>query len=75
MRERAKQLKYIISLMYTRFLCGKRLHSAFSNPKYLMRNENRYNLRTNLIVLKKKDKQEKEVEIPLETKKIELSIS
>ena len=35
----------------------------------------RSNLRINLIVLKKKDKQEKEVEIPLETKKIELSLS
>lgn len=53
----------------------KNLQSAFSNPKYLMRNENRSNLRINLIVLKKKDKQEKEVEIPLETKKIELSLS
>lgn len=31
-------------------------------------------MRINLIVLKKKDKQE-EVEIPLETKKIELSLS
>lgn len=40
-----------------------------------MRNENRSNLRTNLIVLKNKDKQEKEVEIPIETKKIELSLS
>lgn len=35
----------------------------------------RSNLRINLIVLKKKDKQEKEVEVPLETKKIELSLS
>ena len=39
-----------------------------------MRNENRSNLRINLIVLKKKDKPE-EVEIPLETEKIELSFS
>ena len=35
----------------------------------------RSNLRTNLIVLKKKDKQKKEVEIPLETEKIELLLS
>ena len=41
------------------------LQSAFLNPKYLMRNENRSNMRINLIVLKKKDKQE-EVGIPLE---------
>ena len=34
----------------------------------------RSNLRINLIVLKKKDKPE-EVEIPLETEKIELSLS
>ena len=60
--------------------CRQKFGGFFSNQLFLTlstkcEENNRYNLRINLIVLERRTSKEKEVEIPLETEKIELSLS